>query len=320
MRIVSRIAAALLAFVIVLGAAPAQAAVPIRTVVSFDPSAGELPEGVAMDVRGDAYVDFINPNAQLIRIAPDGDRSLVTHFDVGGFGPLGMALDASGRLYVAVSSFDPATRGVYRVWPDGSTARLPGTEQIVFPNGLALDHDGTIYATDSASGAVWRIPQGGSATLWSQDPLLAGDGSLGLGFPLGANGIAVAQQHAVVVSNTEGAQVVRIPIERDGAAGHPEVIAEGPQLYGSDGIALDAFGRIYDAVNSQNTLVRVDANGSVTQLASAAEGLDNPASLSFGTSGGQRRALFLTNFAAFSSTPHPGLLEADVGAPGLPVP
>ncbi|MDP9295664.1 MAG: SMP-30/gluconolactonase/LRE family protein [Actinomycetota bacterium] len=311
---------AVLAAALVLAAAPAQASVRVERVVSFDPAAGELPEGLTVDARDNAYVSLVNPVAQIRRIGPDGTGSVVAHFDVGGFGPLGLAVDHHGHLFVAMATFDPATRGVYEVWPNGTSTRLPGTDSIQFPNGLALDHHGDMYVTDSIGGAVWRIPRGGSAHLWVQDPLLTGDGSVGLGFPLGANGISVAHDHAVVVSNTEGGRIVRVPVTHDGGAGAPTVLAEAPELYGADGIALDVFGRTYVAVNPQSTLVRVDADGSITTLATAGDGLDNPASPAFGTSEGDRENLFLTNFAAFSSSPDPALLKALVGAPGLRVP
>jgi hypothetical protein len=80
------------------------------------------------------------------------------------------------------------------------------------------------------------------------------------------------------------------------------------------------FGNIYNAVNSQSTLVRLGRGGSLTTLATGADGLDNPASLAWGTSRGDRKSLFITNFSFFSSSPTPGLLKAAVGVPGQPVP
>src|SRR3954451_4523487 len=243
-----RLSLAALASVLVLGAGTAQADVQIRTVVSLDPTQGGFPEGTVADVRGDVYLSRTSPANEILRVTPDGGTSVVAHFDVGGFGPVGMAVDASGRLYVAIASFDPATRGVYRVWPGGSSARLPGTRRMLFPNGIALDHDGTIYATDSIRGAVFRIPAGGTARVWVKSPLLQGNGSFGFGFPIGANGVAVAPRHQVVVSNTEGAKIVTFATDGDGSPGTSRVLAEGQNLYGADGIALDVFGRIYAAL------------------------------------------------------------------------
>jgi hypothetical protein len=98
------------------------------------------------------------------------------------------------------------------------------------------------------------------------------------------------------------------------------VVAEGPDLLGSDGIALGALGDVFVAVNSQNMIVRVAADGSITTLATAADGLENPASLAFGAGRGDRRSMYVTNFAIFTSPPHPALLKVDVGEPGLPLP
>jgi sugar lactone lactonase YvrE len=308
-----------LALVLVVSGGPALASVPIHTVVGFDP-AGEFPEGLAIDKRGNLYASLVGPVDEIRVFRPGGQEALVAHFAVPGFGPLGLALDPRGTLFVAVASFDPATEGVYRVNADGTSTRLPGTGGIAFPNGLAFDKRGNLYATDSINGAVWRIPRGGGAAeLWAQSPLLEGNGAAGLGFPLGANGIAVRHRQ-LIVTNTEGARLVRIPVEPDGSAGTPTIVVEGPELFGADGLAPSVHGNMYVAVNSQNTLLRVAPNGSVTTLATAADGLENPASPAFGTGMGTRKSLFLTNFAVFTATPHPAVLVAAVGEPGQPLP
>ncbi len=319
MRLRGIFAATFIALAIVASSAgPAGAIGPIQTVVSFNPVAGEFPEGVAVDVRGTAYVSLTGPVDEIRTVDAAGDQTVLAHFNVTGFGPLGLAVNARGDLYAAVASFDQATQGIYRVFPDGTSQRLPGTGALAFPNGLAIDPHGNIYATDSIGGAVWKIAPGGTAELWSQDPSLAGTGALRLGFPLGANGIAV-RNNAVIVANTEGEKIVRIPIKQDGSAGGASVIAAGDALFGADGIALDVFGNIFVAVNPQSTLLLVAPDGSITPLATAADGLNNPASLSFGTSVGDRKSLFITNFAVFSAAPTPALFKVAVGVPGAPV-
>jgi len=304
--------------VFALTAGVARAAAPIETVVAFNPAAGEFPEGLTVGVTGTAYVSLIAPVAQIRKIDRDGSQSVLAQFGAAGFGPLGLAISSAGDLYVCLASFDPATRGVYRVTPDGTATRLPGTGAILFPNGIALDPHGDVYATDSIAGAVWKIPRGGAAQPWFSSPLLAGDGSVGLGFPLGANGIAFGKNE-VVVTNTEGARLLRIPVLPDGSAGAATVVAEGPALAGADGVALDVFGDAFVAVNSQNMLVQVEPDGSHTTRATAADGLDNPASLAFGTSHGERKTLYISNFAVFSAAPKPALLRLAVGVPGEPL-
>ena len=172
---------------------------------------------------------------------------------------------------------------------------------------------------------MWRIPRGGAAELWLQDPLLEGDGSSPLPFPLGANGIAY-RGGVVYVANTELGRVVAIRVGTDGSPGSPRVIAQGPALVGADGLALDVHGRLYVAVASQSTIVRHDPDGSdVTTIATADDGIDFASSLAFGTRKGQRRTLYAVNFAVgpmfgFPPGAGPALLAIDAGVRGQPLP
>ena len=62
---------ALLLTSIVVGviALPASAAVPIQTIVTYNASAGEQPEGLALDRRGNIYVGLFG-TGEIRRIAP----------------------------------------------------------------------------------------------------------------------------------------------------------------------------------------------------------------------------------------------------------
>jgi sugar lactone lactonase YvrE len=292
--------------------APARAA-EIETLVSFDAAAGELPEGVAIDAHGNIFVSLTAPVSQIRKIAPDGEQTTLADLGLGGFGPLGLAVDARGNVYVAAASFDPATQGVYRVTPNGTSTRLPGTEAISFPNGLAFDQRGSLYVTDS-SGAVWRIPRRGEAEVWSDDPLLVGDGSAGAGVPIGANGITY-RTNEIVVGNTDLGTLVRIPIRADGAAGQASVIADDPAIFGIDGLTVDAKGTVYACVIVQSTIVRI-GEGGIETLATAADGLNNASSIAFGQGSRDHKSLYGVNFSAFSPAPTPSLFRLRVGVPG----
>ena len=315
---------AIISLIVVLFVLPvaASASSPLETLVTFNPAAGEFPEGVAIDKTGNIYMS-VTPLGQIRAFAPDGSRSLLATLPATGvFGPTGLAVDSPGNVYAADVTFDPATRGVYRIARDGASVRLPGTGGIQFANGLAFDQRGNLYVTDSISGAVWRIPRGGTAEVWAHDPLLAGNGSFGFGFPIGANGIAF-QHGELVIANTELSRLVRVPVLPDGSAGAADVLVQAPALFGADGVALDVKGNLYVAVSGQSTLVRVAPDGaSITTLASAADGLDGDSSLAFGTGKGDREALFLANFALFGppATAHPALLKFQAGVPGMPLP
>lgn len=297
--------------------APAAHAAEIETLVTFDLGAGELPEGVAIDHRGNIFVSLTAPVSEIRKIAPSGEQTTLVDLGLGGFGPLGLAVDARGNVYAAAASFDSATQGVYRVTPDGTATRLPGTSSIAFPNGLAFDQRGNLYVSDS-SGSVWRIPRGGEAEVWSDDPLLAGDGSAGAGVPIGANGITY-RTNEIVVGNTDLGTLVSIPILPDGSAGDATVIAEDPVIFGIDGLTVDAHGTIYACVIVQSTIVRIAEDG-IETLADADDGITSASSIAFGQGMRDHRSLYGVNFGIFSPQPTPSLFRLPVGVPGAPQP
>jgi sugar lactone lactonase YvrE len=318
----SSIAAILIGFSLLVPAGTA-AAGPVRSVVAFHPAVGEFPEGIAADKTGRLYVSMFVLD-QVRRLDRGGAQTIVARLPHGA-APAGIKLDASGTLYVAASGFnlatgrtDPTTRGVYRMRRGGAPERIAGTDAILFPNDLALDHRGNLYVTDATGGAVWRVDGRGGVERWSTSPLLRGTGQL-LGFPYGANGIAFSRGH-LLVSNTERGSLVTIPIDSAGEAGAPSVLTESPSLLGVDGIALDVRGTVYAAINGQDKLVAVRSGGAIDALATASDGLNQPSSVAFGTGNGGRRTLFLVNFAVGSTSPPPGVLSLTVGVPGRPLP
>jgi sugar lactone lactonase YvrE len=313
-----KLLAALAVTAVVLPVAVGGAAVSATVVVDYDAALGQLPEGVAVDKRGDVFTS-LSPLGQVRKVSPDGTESLLAQVvpPGAGNGVVGLAVDAPGNVYVAAATLDPATSGVYKIARDGSFARLPGTGAITFPNGIALDKRGNVYVTDTIGGSVWRVPaSGGPATEWFESALLLGDGSFNFGFPLGANGIAY-RQNEIVVGNTEGARLLRIPINPDGSAGSASVLAEGPALIAVDGVTFDVHGNVWACVIAQSTIVRVSPTGAITTVATAADGLDWASSLAFGKNGD----LWVVNFGIGPpGGPGPALLRLDVGVKGQPLP
>ncbi|TMB91056.1 MAG: hypothetical protein E6J45_07405 [Chloroflexi bacterium] len=312
--------AALAVLLTVMTAAPAYAG---GAVISFNPLAGELPEGIALDHHGNIFVT-LSPRGEVREIAADGTQSTVATLSPPGegIGTAGLAFDGRGDLFVADVTFDPANNGVYEIPPGGAATRLPGSEQIGLPNGLAFDDRGFLYVTDSLQGAIWRLSPDAQPVRLVQDPLLEGDGSFGVGVPIGANGIAF-RQGSLYVTNTELGRVLRLPLSPSGAPGALQLVAERPQLIGSDGCQFDVLGNLYIALNAQNKLARLAPNGAFTIVATAADGLDFPASPLFGTGQGDRSTIFVTNFALGHANPadaHPGVVSFDVGIAGAPLP
>jgi sugar lactone lactonase YvrE len=306
-----------------VGTGIARAQTTVHVVVAFDESAGQNPEGIAIDRVGAIYVS-VSPLGDLWRIPPGSDEPQpFGHVDgiVPGrdFGLIGLAVDVFGNVYGAVQSADSAANGVWRFdRGTGDATRVPGTDAIAVPNGLAFDKQANLYVTSSFTGAIWRVPWGGTAEVWLQDQALTGDGSLGLN--LGANGIAY-RNGVFTVTNTERKTVLRIP-KLGGSPGPITVVttlAANP-----DGVALDVFGDAYIAENIANTIVKMTPGGSVSTIASGPP-LDFPSSLAFGTARGGRTTLFGVNFSiseALGLPPGsgPGVYSLSAGAPGLPVP
>jgi sugar lactone lactonase YvrE len=220
-----------------------------------------------------------------------------------------------------VQSANPDAAGVWRFdRGTGDATRLPGTESIAIPNGLAFDKQRNLYVTDSFTGAIWRIPWGGSAQVWLQDVALTGDGSLGLF--LGANGIAY--RHGLfTVTNTERRTVLQIP-KIGGQPGPIRVLANLPPGDNPDGVAMDVHGDAFIAMNLQNAIGEVHPDGSLEVIASG-DPLDFPSSVAFGTARGGRTKLYGVNFSiselfGLPSGSGPSVFWLDAGVPGMPVP
>ena len=237
------------------------------------------------------------------------------------FGLLGLAVDVFGNVYGAVQSANPAANGVWRFdRTTGAATRLPGTAAIGLANGLAFDKQMNLYVTDSARGAIWRIPWDGSASIWLQDPVLTGDGSLGLN--LGANGIAI-QRGLLTVTNTERRTVLQIP-KVGGQPGPISLLASLPAGDNPDGVTMDVFGDAFVAMNLADAIAKITPSGSMSVVASGGP-LDFPSSVVFGTARGGRTSIYGVNFSiselfGLPPGPGPGVYVFNAGVPGMPVP
>jgi sugar lactone lactonase YvrE len=212
---------------------------------------------------------------------------------------------------VGLTSFVPDVQaGIYKIGKGGGEGTLFAKDaKLSFPNALALDEGGALFATDSGSGTVFRIDAQGRAERWISGDLLLGSTDncgpgLGAGFDIGANGLVV-ERAAVYIVNNDKATLIEIPRDVGGKAGAPRVIA-GPDcenLAGADGLTRAPDGSFTVALNRQNRIVRVTPAGAVQTLVSGAP-LDFPASVVYGAD-----HLYVTNFA---------LANASAGKPATP--
>jgi sugar lactone lactonase YvrE len=201
------------------------------------------PSGLAIDAGGTLYVADTGNNA-IRRIAPDGRVSTLAGDGVAGDrdgpalqarfnGPIGVAVDAAGRIIVA----DTYNDRVRAIDPDGTVRTLAGANQpgtadgvgaqarLHTPCGVAIDVSGRIHVADTGNGLVRTITPGGLVT--TRVPTT-------VEYPFRPVGITVNAAGDAFVTDERG-RVVEIA-----ADGSTRTIAGAPTAGFRDGAGSDA--------------------------------------------------------------------------------
>lgn len=217
--------------------------------------------------------------------------------------PSGIAFDAHGDLYIADGG--PAAT-VWRLTPDATTPPLASAFATGVPgtNGLAFDGDGNLWTGDGTTGQgrVWKIDATGGAC----EPLFAGcveafrvqpmanaagvgrsNGTLQPGVaapnpqPLVANGLAFTPGGDLYVADTARGAIWKVALDRRGGLKSrtgcdttftantlclDNVFVAHPYLEGTDGIALDRAGNIWNSANERNAIVVVTKDDGVIEI------------------------------------------------------
>jgi sugar lactone lactonase YvrE len=275
-------------------------------------------EGLTVGPDGNIYVPTfgfnaagsLSGNATLYVLKPDG--KVLRQVTIANSSPhvLGLRFNPfNGFLLVLdfgagnVLHVDPVT-GASSVF-----STPPGSSGL---NALTFDKAGNAYISDSFQGVIWKVgPNGGAATVWSQDALL-GPGS-GLTPPFGANGVEFSNDgKTLFVANTAFHQIIQIPVKGDGSAGTPSVFITG--INAPDGIVIDHDDNIWICANQEDDIVVIDKTGKVIAKLGdfngfnrdgVASGLLFPASLAFSLDG---KTLYVSNLTLF--LPFAGALAA----------
>jgi len=219
------------------------------------------PEGVAVARDGTLYAG--GEAGQVYRISRDGKKTEVLA-RTGGF-CLGVTVDRQDNIYIC----DCSKRALIKVTQKGKVTVIADSAEgrkFMNPNFSVFDSEGNLYFSDSgewkqANGVVYRLGVDGCAKLFAAGPFHF------------ANGLALdaAERYLYVVeSNLD--RVVRLEIKPDGAAGAPEVYAEGLARV-PDGLAFDAGGNLYVTTYASNCIYRVSTDRSVKLLCQDAENL-----------------------------------------------
>lgn len=301
---------------------------PLSVVATFNPAAAELPESVTLDDDGTFYMSM---ERSVRRLSPGNNLEVLANIPIpAGAFVNGVKIGPNGDVYAVSGGFSssPPAAFVWRIEENGTVHQVAATDPSGFLDDLAFDDDDNLYATDSLLGVIWKISPCGAVTPWLTSPLLLGDPAhpAVVISPFGAVGIAFdAKQRNAYVANLDRGAIVRIPIDKHGAAGAPEVFVQSPLLVGADGIAFDKEGTLWVGVQVQDRVATVAPNGAISVILQGGL-LDAPASLVFGTRGKDQKTLYIANFAINRAlgtqpgTPRPALLAFPVGVKGQPLP
>ncbi|MFI5351554.1 MAG: choice-of-anchor D domain-containing protein [Candidatus Binatales bacterium] len=229
----------------------------------------EFSRGIALDGAGNIYVAnvgsvVINGGLGTVTVYPAGSNGNVApSATIGGSftglnGAFGIAVDASGNIYVANAYSNTVT-----VYPAGSNGNVAPSATIggsntglSEPYGIAVDAKGNIYATNYGRGTVTVYPAGsnGNAT---PSATISGSNT-------GLSPVAIALDGSGNIYVTDSGPTVgpAVTVYPAGSKGNVApsftIVGSDTGLYGPSAIALDGNGNIY--VGNTGSL----GNGTVT--------------------------------------------------------
>ena len=252
------------------------------------------PGGVVVDVTGNVFVADSGNNT-IRKIAPGGVvTTLAGTAGVAGTNdgaaasalfsfPQGLALDASGNLYVA----DTGNNTIRMITPAGTVSTLAGTAgvtgtndgtgaaaQFNAPSGVAADGAGNVYVADTQNYCVRMIAPGKVVSTLAGVAGLLGhtDAPGNLARFSTVFGIAVDSAGNLVVADTDNSTIRRIDVFGNvttlaGLAGY-EGFTNGPgtvaRFSQPRGMAADLAGNVYVADYGNGAVRGIDSAGNVS--------------------------------------------------------
>jgi len=216
----------------------------------------------------------------------------------------GVAVDGNHNVYVCNATKHQILRvnekGQISIYcenaPDGP---------LVNPNYGSLDRDGSYYFSDS--GDYWK-PSGRLIRVSSKGKV---ESLIGSNWHF-SNGLAISPKDgAIFMIESTASDILRIPIERDGKAGRPEIYAQLPGTI-PDGLAFAASGNLYCSCYHPNRIYVIypDQNIELVIEDSTGEILNQPTNVAFEPNGTR---LFYANLGGA----HIGAF--DIGEKGMPL-
>jgi DNA-binding beta-propeller fold protein YncE len=273
------------------------------------------PFGITVDSSGNLYVAD-SYNSIIRKITPVGVVTTLaggtlgssdgTGTAVGFDGPSGIAVDASGNLYVADSDNDT----IRKITAAGVVTTLAGkandygyadgtgsAARFFWPMGIAVDASGNLYVADSHYGTIRKITSEGVVSTLAGIATTAGsaDGAGTNAYFYGPEKIAVDADGNLYVADTGNCAIRKVTADgvvatlagKAGTLGHADGTGTAASFNEPIGIAVDASGNLYVADTDNDTIRKITPEGVVTTLAGragifgSADGTGSVASFSY---------------------------------------
>lgn len=264
----------------------------------------------------------VNTFLESIVVSSDGTLFVTSHFE-GKIFRIGKNVEPTLHAAIAgkatglaelpdggllLSGWDAQEKSVVFVFsPDGSLHKTIPFPDAQFLNGLTHLADDRYLIADSYRGAIWQLDVSDcSVEIWLEHPLLARS-SAEKEFP-GVNGLKI-HNSTLYASNTEKTHLVRIPIQPDQQPGKPEIFVPGVNL---DDFAFDPHGNLYATTHVFNSVVKISADGTITTVAQAEQGVTGSTALAFGRAVGDRTGIYVVTNGGMSLPPASGVEPAKV--------
>jgi sugar lactone lactonase YvrE len=301
-----------------------------------------LPSGVAFDTAGNLYIADTNDDVVrevsvsgiISTVAGNGDQGFAgdggTATSAQLDSPIGIAVDASGNLYIADSHNNrirEVSGGVIQTIAGTGTAGFSGdggpatSAQLDLPSAVAVDSAGNLYIADSNNNRIRKIA-GTTITTVAGDgeQTYSGDGGLATAAGLDSpRGVAVDSAFNLYIGDTNNQRIREVTA----ATGLISTLAgTGVKGFSGDGsattatlarprgVAVDSSGSVYVADSDNNRIRTVNAGTISTLAGDGTQGMSSSGSTPTSTSLNTPDAVTINgSLVALSDTGNQRVLE-----------